>query len=141
LNLFIYPDISFGFSNSFLDFIILFSIISGILIIISKNPIVSVIYLISLFASISLYLVLLGMNFIGLSYLLVYVGAVSILFLFILMLINIRISELISNTNKNIPLAILTILALFIPYNNISPTTKTNFNNIVKDILFVSSNN
>ncbi len=48
--------------------------------------------------------------FIGLSYLLVYVGAVSILFLFILMLINIRVSELME-TNNNIPLAIITILA------------------------------
>ena len=38
------------------------------------------------------------MHFIGLSYLLVYVGAISILFLFVLMLINIRISELTSYT-------------------------------------------
>ena len=49
---------------------------------------------------------MLGMNFIGLSYLLVYVGAVSILFLFILMLINVRISELTSDSNNSIPLAI-----------------------------------
>ena len=50
---------------------------------------------------------MLGMNFIGLSYLLVYVGAVSILFLFILMLINIRISELTSDSSNSIPLAII----------------------------------
>jgi NADH-ubiquinone oxidoreductase chain 6 len=50
---------------------------------------------------------MLGINFIGLSYLLVYVGAVSILFIFILMLINIRISELVDNSSNNIPLAIL----------------------------------
>ena len=49
---------------------------------------------------------MLGMNFIGLSYLLVYVGAVSILFLFILMLINVRISELTSDSSNSIPLAI-----------------------------------
>ena len=71
-------------------------------------------------------------------------GAVSILFLFILMLINIRISELISNTNNNIPLAILVILAFFIPYNDLLPDTKTNYFelvNIDKYIPFVSSNN
>jgi len=50
---------------------------------------------------------MLGMNFIGLSYLLVYVGAVSILFLFILMLINVRISELTSDSSNSIPLAII----------------------------------
>jgi NADH-ubiquinone oxidoreductase chain 6 len=49
----------------------------------------------------------LGINFIGLSYLLVYVGAVSILFLFILMLINVRVSELTINNTNSIPLAIL----------------------------------
>jgi NADH-ubiquinone oxidoreductase chain 6 len=48
-----------------------------------------------------------GIHFIGLSYLLVYVGAVSILFLFILMLINVRISELVTDNNNSIPLAIM----------------------------------
>jgi NADH-ubiquinone oxidoreductase chain 6 len=56
---------------------------------------------------VSCYLISIGLEFIGLSYLLVYVGAISILFLFILMLINIRISELLSDTSKTIPLAIV----------------------------------
>jgi len=132
-----------GFFIVFLDFIIILSVFSGIFIIISKNPIISVLHLILLFSSISCYLIFLGIKFIGLSYLLVYVGAVSILFLFILMLINIRVSELISDTNNNIPLAILAILAFFIPYNELLPGTKTNFEfmNIDKHISFVSSNN
>ena len=85
----------------------LLSILSGILVIISKNPVVSILFLIGLFLTIASYLMMLGINFIGLSYLLVYVGAVSILFLFILMLINIRISELVDNSSNSIPLAIL----------------------------------
>src|SRR3982750_976476 len=117
----------------------------GIFIIITKNPIISVLYLILLFSSISCYLIFIGIKFIGLSYLLVYVGAVSILFLFILMLINIRVSELISDTNNNIPLAILTILGFFIPYNKILPDTKIAYNldilNKDKIISIVSSNN
>ena len=83
-----------GYRVEILDIISIVSILSGIFVIISKNPIVSVLFLIGLFLSISSYLIILGINFIGLSYLLVYVGAVSILFLFILMLINVRISEL-----------------------------------------------
>lgn len=67
----------------------------------------SVLFLIGLFLSISVYLMILGINFIGLSYLLVYVGAVSILFLFILMLINVRISEIVSTTSNSIPLGII----------------------------------
>merc|ERR1712113_187220 len=95
-----------GLSQNLLTFVSLGSIFSGIFVIISKNPIVSVLFLIGLFLNIAGYLMLLGINFIGLSYLLVYVGAVSILFLFILMLINVRISELTSDSSNSIPLAI-----------------------------------
>src|ERR1700753_1503086 len=124
---------------SLLNIIIILSLLFGIFIIISKNPIVSVLHLIMLFSCISCYLIFLGINFIGISYLLVYVGAVSILFLFILMLINIRTSELISNTNNNIPLAILVILAIYIPYNNLLPNTKTTLGYDNVNILYVSS--
>src|SRR5438876_3878650 len=110
-NLYVLYDISFGYSLGFLDLLTIISIFVGIFIIITKNPIISVLFLILLFSSISCYLIFLGIKFIGISYLLVYVGAVSILFLFILMLINIRVSELISDTNNNIPLAIINILA------------------------------
>ena len=96
-----------GYRAEALDLISLASILSGIFVIISKNPIVSVLFLIGLFLSIACYLLVLGINFIGLSYLLVYVGAVSILFLFILMLINVRVSELLSDTSNSIPLALL----------------------------------
>lgn len=99
-----------GYISNTLDIISILAILCGILVIISKNPIVSVLFLIGLFASISTYLILLGLNFIGLSYLIVYIGAVSILFLFILMLINIRISELKSNTSNSIPLSIIIII-------------------------------
>jgi len=96
-----------GFSYNFLNVISFASVICGLLVITSKNPIVSVLFLIGLFFNIAGYLMMLGINFIGLSYLLVYVGAVSILFLFILMLINVRISELVTDNNNGVPLAIM----------------------------------
>jgi NADH-ubiquinone oxidoreductase chain 6 len=68
--------------------------------------------LIGLFGAISVYLIIIGLNFIGFSYLIVYIGAVSILFLFILMLINIRNSELLSNNGNSVPLALLIIILL-----------------------------
>jgi len=103
----LYETYTNGSNYGFLNIISLAAILCGILVIISKNPIVSVLFLIGLFLSISGYLMMLGINFIGLSYLLVYVGAVSILFLFILMLINVRISELVTDTSNSIPLAVL----------------------------------
>src|SRR5271156_465591 len=123
-----------GYRADILDIISLVAILCGILVIISKNPIVSVLFLIGLFLSISSYLIILGLNFIGLSYLLVYVGAVSILFLFILMLINIRISELLSNTSNSIPLATMIVIAFNYPIYQILPYTMVGFNNYIIDI-------
>lgn len=135
MTFYIFSEIFSGFFSQFLDVLSIISIFFGIFIIVSKNPIVSVLFLIMLFSTISVYLILIGAKFIGISYLLVYVGAVSILFLFILMLINIRVSELISDTNNNIPLAILTILAFINPINNILPDQIVRSDSFL-DILF-----
>lgn len=109
-NMYLLNEIITNGSNVFfLSIIYWISIFCGVMIIVTKNPIVSVLFLIGLFFSIAGYLMMLGINFIGLSYLLVYVGAVSILFLFILMLINVRVSELITENNNGIPLAVLII--------------------------------
>ena len=123
-----------GYRVEILDIISLVAILCGILVIISKNPIVSVLFLIGLFLSISSYLIILGLNFIGLSYLLVYVGAVSILFLFILMLINVRISELLSNTSNSIPLAIIITISFNYPVYQILPYSIAAFNSYTVDL-------
>jgi NADH-ubiquinone oxidoreductase chain 6 len=113
---FIFLGTNNGYLTEILDFISFISILCGILVVIFKNPIFSVLFLIGLFVSIAGYLVLLGLDFIGIAYLLVYVGAVSILFLFILMLINVRISDLLSGTSNSLFLAIF-IAILF--YSNV----------------------
>ena len=123
-----------GYRGEILNIISLIAILCGILVIISKNPIVSVLFLIGLFLSISGYLIILGLNFIGLSYLLVYVGAVSILFLFILMLINVRISELLSNTSNSIPLAIIITILFNYPIYQILPYSIAAFNSYTIDL-------
>ena len=114
-----------GFRIEFVDIIYLVSILLGVFTIVSRNPIVSVLFLIGLFINIACLLILVGYNYIGLSYILVYVGAVSILFLFILMLINIRISELLSETNNDIPLAVLTVLLFYYIVGQVLPSNLT----------------
>lgn len=93
-----------------LDFLALGAILSGILVIVSKNPVISVLFLISVFINVAGYLVLLGVGFIGISYLIVYVGAIAILFLFVVMMLNLQLAEL--NTvgkeyTQNLPLGLL----------------------------------
>ena len=122
-----------GYKPEILDILSLISIIFGILVIINKNPVISVLFLIGLFFTISCYLITLGISFIGLAYLLVYVGAVSILFLFIVMLINVRISELFTNTNNSIFLAIIIIITFNYAVINILPHNITRFNNLIVD--------
>lgn len=139
LNLFVLNEtFTNGLNYSLLSIIELTSILCGISVIVSKNPIVSVLFLIGLFLNIAGYLMMLGINFIGLSYLLVYVGAVSILFLFILMLINVRISELITDTNNSIPLALIIGILFNITLYKLLPSNAILGSNVLAYNIFYS---
>lgn len=116
--------LSNGFNSNLLNLFTFTAIIFGIFVIITKNPILSILFLIGLFLSTSMYLMSLGINFIGISYLLVYVGAISILFLFILMLINVRISEIVSATSNSIPLAMFVCIIFISNLYKALPLTK-----------------
>src|ERR1700744_857452 len=137
----IYDILSNGYTIEYLDILSIIALLFGIAVIVNKNPIASLLSLIGLFASISVYLILSGLTFIGFSYLIVYIGAVSILFLFILMLLNIRTSELQSNTSNSIPLAV-TIAILFnyplfqlLPYDIAIFSSYSNYlNNVLYNI-------
>ncbi len=115
-----YTNISAFYNPLIMDCLILLSLICAFSLTLNKNPIVSVLYLIGLYITIACYLFIIGTQFMGLSYILVFVGAISILFIFILMLINIRISELISNNKNSIPLVlIITVLINSMLFTNL----------------------
>src|SRR5688572_10391051 len=110
----------------FLNLLAIGTIISGIFSITSKNPIISVIFLISTFVQAAVYLILIGINFIGISYIVIYVGAIAVLFLFVIMMINIKLTDILESGiqyTKNLPLAIiigslfLYIIYTLIPFN------------------------
>ena len=128
-----------GYTHYILDLLGVVAILCAIYVIIIKNPIVSVLFLIGLFTNISVYLILLGLDFIGLSYLIVYIGAVSILFLFILMLINIRISELQSNNNNSIALSLVISIFFYYPIFQLLPYNIA-INNVENSIYNLSYN-
>jgi NADH-ubiquinone oxidoreductase chain 5 len=110
-----------GYELIWLYLISIGSLLCGIFVITTKNPVLAVLYLIALFLHISGYLFLIGISFIGLSYLLVYIGAVSILFLFILMLINVRISELQSNSSNGLFLSFIVGISFYSSVVSILP--------------------
>ena len=114
----------------FLNILAFGILLSSIFSITSKNPVISVIFLISTFVQAALYLILIGINFVGISYIIVYVGAIAVLFLFVIMMINIKLTDILETGNqytKNLPLAIaIGSLFIFIIFT-ILPF---NFNNI-----------
>jgi NADH:ubiquinone oxidoreductase subunit 6 (subunit J) len=101
-----------------LTFGILFS---SIISITSNNPIISIIFLITAFVNAAGYLILLGINFIGISYIVIYVGAIAVLFLFIILMINIKLADILDtgyNFTKNLPLGLnIASLLLFILFS------------------------
>ena len=100
----------------FINILTFGTLISSVLAITSKNPVVSVIFVISTFVNAAGYLLLLGVNFVGISYIVIYVGAIAVLFLFVIMMINIKLTDILetgSQYTQNLPLA-LSIGFLFI---------------------------
>lgn len=71
----------------------------------SKNPVHSVFYLVLLFLHCSGLLVLLGLEYFVLLQLLVYVGALAILFLFVVMLLDIPSTEILAHQRGTYPVA------------------------------------
>jgi len=92
--------------------------------------VISVIFLIGTFVSSAGYLILIGINFVGISYIIVYVGAIAVLFLFVIMMINIKLTDILetgSQYTKTLPLALAVgSLFIFIIFSII----KINFNNV-----------
>ncbi len=98
------------YMNGLLDLLAMGSVLAGILVITSSNPVISVLFLVTVFALAACYLLTLGVSFVGLAYLIVYVGAVAVLFLFVVMMLNVRVSEIVAvglEHTKSLPLGFL----------------------------------
>lgn len=87
-------------------------IISSICVLLSKNPIHSVFFLIIVFLHVSFLLLLLHVEFLAFLIFIVYLGAIAVLFLFVIMMFNIHILEARDNIIRFIPLVICTILII-----------------------------
>lgn len=107
---------------------LLFSFALGVIF--SKNPVHSVLYLILVFLNSSFLLLLIGAEFIAILLIVVYVGAISILFLFIVMMLNIRLVELYSTFFNYMPIVIFVIIIYFFFFGIFFYTNYTFINNL-----------
>ncbi len=82
-------------------------VVAGLLVTVSRNPVHSVLWLILAFLSASGLFVLLGAEFVAMLLIIVYVGAVAVLFLFVVMMLDIDFAELKGEMAKYMPLGLL----------------------------------
>ena len=80
---------------------------AGLFTVISRNPVHSVLWLILAFLSSAGLFVLLGAEFVAMLLVIVYVGAVAVLFLFVVMMLDVDFAELKAEMAKYMPLALL----------------------------------
>jgi NADH-ubiquinone oxidoreductase chain 6 len=95
----------------------LLAVIAGIFVITTKNAIISVFNLIVLYILVAFYLIYMGITYMGISYIIIYIGAIAILFLFVIMMIDIEVVE--KRNNNYLPLLFLLLSGFFLTLKNI----------------------
>ncbi len=113
------------------------ALITALLVISKNNPVHSVFFLVLTFGNSSALLLLLGVEFIAIIFWIVYVGAIAILFIFVIKLINIKIVELIDNSSRYFPIGLIIGVILVLEFNiyldsysNISNNSLALINNV-----------
>ena len=101
----------------FFYFFSLIAVISSVMVIISRNTVHSVFFLILDFISISCLFIMIGAEFLGMVMLIVYVGAVAVLFLFVVMMLNVSQQNIETfktvSTYSHLPIGLIVSLIIF----------------------------
>jgi len=102
-----FSELTFFFFSSSL-------IISSFLIILVNNPIYSVLFMISSFISAACILILLESEFLSLILIVIYLGAIAVLFLFVVMMLNIKIVDSVKDVLKYFPIGNFFIFSIML---------------------------
>ena len=101
----------------FFYFFALIAIVSAVMVTVSKNTVHSVFFLILDFISISCLFIMIGAEFLGMIMLIVYVGAVAVLFLFVVMMLNVAQQKnqwfAAKESSKHIPIGLIVSVIIF----------------------------
>lgn len=127
--IFIILKLIMGILHCFFTFLLL---ISSIFVFISKNPVHSVLFLILTFCNASGILFLFNAEFLGLVFIIIYVGAIAVLFLFVVMMLNVKIYS--SNILFYLPFIFLGCFIMILQIFLILEKTFTNSTFCVSDL-------
>jgi len=93
-------------STGYLFYVFTFlACLSGVMVIKAKNPIYSVLFLILVFTNASGLLLIIDLDFFSMIFLTVYVGAIAVLFLFVIMMLNLKLAEINDNILHYLPIS------------------------------------
>jgi NADH:ubiquinone oxidoreductase subunit 6 (subunit J) len=90
------------------------ALVSGGLVVSARNPMHSILFLVLVFCNSAGLLLLLETEFLAVLFLIVYVGAIAVLFLFVVMMLNVRITELKESILRYIPIGGLVLIIFFL---------------------------
>ncbi len=90
------------------------ALMSSVMVISARNPIHSILFLILVFCNAAGLLILLEVEFLAMLFLIVYVGAISVLFLFVIMMLNIKLTEFNQNVLRYLPIGGIIIFIFMI---------------------------
>jgi NADH-quinone oxidoreductase subunit J len=95
-----------------------FLILSALMVILSKHPVFSLLFLVGCFLFSSFLLFILECEFLGLLFIVIYVGAIAVLFLFAIMMLESKAIHLSRNIMKYVPVGFFFVLFLLLPLLN-----------------------
>jgi NADH-quinone oxidoreductase subunit J len=89
------------------------AVLSAFMVIATRNTVYSVFFLILVFVTISILFIMIGAEFLGMIMLIVYVGAVAVLFLFVVMMLNVNEDKSDKYSKKNLSVGTIAGLVIF----------------------------
>lgn len=98
-----------------------------------NSPVLAVVFLIATFVLAAIYLILIGVSFIGITYIILYVGAIAVLFLFVIMMLNLKDKDLIEPSSVSLNNGIYSFITviLFAYLINFLTPLSLNFKNLI----------
>ena len=116
----------------FLYFFIIFGLFSSIMAIFSKNTIHSILFLILVFCNVTGLLLMLNVEYLAMVFVIVYIGAIAVLFLFVVMMLNLKLLDRHDSLFKYLPvgglISSLLLLELSFLYDNYATDSIFNSN-------------
>lgn len=124
--------------NIFFLFFSSLSIVFSFFVIMSKNPVHSILSLILVFFNAASLLIILGAEFLAMLFIIVYVGAVAVLFLFVIMMLNVKVTHLTTSIYRYLPISFIFGLIFFFEFLMLFYTDLVSINT---DDLYLFQNN